>query len=444
VTVTLRPYQIRALDLARAAYAGGKRRRVLLVAPTGAGKTVIFCAVAQGALAKGKRVLVLVHRRELVRQTIAKMHAAGIERIGVVAAGWSRDPEAPVQVGMVQTMIARDEYPDAHLLVADEAHHFPISGSAEWGQVPLHYASAKLLGVTATPERGDGAPLGDLFDTLIEVTTTRALIAAGHLCPVEVIAPTAARKAMAESPLEAYRALGGGRKAVFFCATVAEAEALALDLTAAGTPAACVHGDSDVRERDAALAKLACGDLRAVTNVYCLTEGWDCPSVEVCVLARGCGHSGTYLQMVGRVLRPSPETGKARALVIDLRGAVHQHGLPDEERVYSLEGTAIRSKREVKPRTCPGCDHVVAAAIRVCPGCGYRWPEPVEQEIEQAPLERITGKQRKISEREYWDSLVKTVRANGYKSGYAAHKFIEKYGRFPAKFWRETFARRVA
>ena len=99
MTVTLRPYQEAALDAARGLFR--RHRRVLLVAPTGSGKTIMFSAIVLGALAKGRKVLVVVHRRELIRQTVAKMNAAGVERVGVIAAGWARDPEAPVQVGMI-------------------------------------------------------------------------------------------------------------------------------------------------------------------------------------------------------------------------------------------------------------------------------------------------------------------------------------------------------
>jgi DNA repair protein RadD len=433
----LRPYQAAALDRVRDEYRRGVRS-VLLVAPTGAGKTVMFCAIAQGAIAKGKRVIVVVHRSELVGQTIAKMRAFGVERIGVIAPGWAHDPEAPIQVGMVQTMVARRYRPKADLVVLDEAHHHVAD---DWGRVASAYTEARMLGVTATPQRGDGKPLGNLFSSLVVGPSVRELIDAGHLSPVTIVAPQASRRHLADSPVAAYSALAAGRPAVFFCATVAEAYATADTLTATGVPAACVEGEMDSSARDGAIRRFANGELQALTNVFCLTEGWDCPRVEVCVLARGCGTPGAYVQMVGRVLRPSP--GKTSALVIDLRGAVHKHGLPDEDREYSLGGSAISGAR-AQTRSCPECDTVVAFSVRVCPSCGYEWPvaEAVPQQIVAAPLAVVvkrSKRERDEEEREFWDAQVAIVSARRLRPGWAAHRFQEKFGRFPAKFWRESF-----
>ena len=186
--------------------------------------------------------------------------------------------------------------------------------------------------------------------------------------------------------------------------------------------------------RDARLEAFASGDLDVITNVFVLTEGWDAPRAEICMLARGCTSTGTYLQMVGRVLRPSP--GKSSARLIDLRGAVHDHGLPDEGRTFSLEGRAI-SGGAAPVKTCPTCSLVVALAIQTCPGCGFAFP-PASCDPDIVGLTKI---ERDDRERGYFASLVEQARLRGYKTGWAGYKFREKFGRFPAKLLREHVAR---
>ena len=432
-----RPYQTSGLDLARAQFKAGKRR-VLIVAPTGAGKTIIFSLIVLGHLAKGGRVLVVVHRRELIRQTLAKMIAAGVERVGVIAAGWPADPDAPVQVASIQTLLARDAaLPPATLVVFDECHHFVAE---QWGTVGAHYASAKIVGVTATPERGDGTPLGDLFDVLVPLVSVRELTDLGFLVPCSVIAPPTKTKKNSAHPVDAYEKHAKGRKAVVFAASVEAAYALAEQFTAKGYPAACVEGDTPADERDAILDRFARGELQILTNVLCLTEGWDCPSVSCAILARGCSATGTFLQMVGRVLRPSPETGKVDALVLDLRGVVHDHGLPDQGRTFSLEGRAI-SGGDAPVRTCPECEHVIPLCSRACPECGAALSTS-DKGLDVAPMK--LGRISKANlERAYWDEQIAIARARGYRLGWVAHRWQEKFGRFPAKFWREA-SRRAA
>ena len=166
-----------------------------------------------------------------------------------------------------------------------------------------------------------------------------------------------------------------------------------------------------------------------LTNVFVLTEGWDCPRASVCILARGAGHPGSFLQMVGRVLRTAP--GKTHATLIDLRGAVYKHGMPDQERVFSLAGRAI-SGGQAPGKTCPECGAVVPTAKRVC-SCGYEWPavacvvkERKVTKIVQVGLERAS-----------WDEWRREAAEKGYKDGWIARKFVTKYGRFPSKYWRE-------
>jgi DNA repair protein RadD len=412
----LRPYQTRAIDLVRDAVRGGSRA-VVLVVPTGGGKTRIGSEIVGRHIAKGGRAVWLAHRTELVTQARDRLLGDGLDRVGVVAAGLNPDPEALVQVASIQTLAARGLRPGASLVVLDEAHHYV---AAEWGAVAEHYAGAIRLGLTATPERSDGKPLGDLFSSLVAPVQVSELTELGHLVPAEVLAPKRRLpRQLAGDPVERYLDRAAGRRAFFFAATVAQAEELAARLLAAGVPAACVHGDTPADERAAAVERFRAGELHALTNVYVFTEGTDIPEAEVCVLARGFSHASTYLQCVGRVLRPAP--GKAEALVLDLMGCSRSFGVPADAREYSLDGRAIR---------------VVGKPDEEQTGGGtVEEPEIVDAELEAVKEITATAAQwtrgAQGPARRQLERLLATARERGYSRGWAVHKFREQYGCLP-------------
>jgi DNA repair protein RadD len=186
----LRPYQQRVIDRVGAEIAVG-RRRLLLVAPTGSGKSVIAAAVVADAVGCQKRVLFLSHRRELIQQTSAKLHAAGVDH-GVIQAGFPTRPGEGVQVASISTLHARAvrtnkmELPAADLFVIDEAHH---CRARTYRRLIEAYPSAIILGLTATPCRGDGRGLGNMFETIVECPPVAELIAGGFLCPPAFMRP---------------------------------------------------------------------------------------------------------------------------------------------------------------------------------------------------------------------------------------------------------------
>jgi DNA repair protein RadD len=162
MTPTLRPYQHQAIAEIRQAYRIDGHRSVLFVLPTGGGKTVVFSHIAEQAAARGNRICVLVHRQELLRQASASLSSLGV-RHGLIAANRSMDLSQPVQVASVQTLARRLHRIPAdyfQLLVIDEAHH---SNAGTWAKVLQHFASARVLGVTATPCRSDGEGLPKMF-----------------------------------------------------------------------------------------------------------------------------------------------------------------------------------------------------------------------------------------------------------------------------------------
>lgn len=378
----LRPYQTRAIDDLRAAYASGKRAPCLVL-PTGGGKTLIASEIIRSALGRGRRVLFLAHRRELIEQTVAKLERFGVTDVRMIQA--ARDvgrPDAPVTVASVQTLTNwLDRMPRADLAVFDEAHHVVAK---TWASIAATYTDAHLLGLTATPERSDGRPLGDVFDALVVGSTVKELTALEHLVPCRVYAPpsTLDTAELALAPVEAYRKHTPDQRAIIFCVTVDHAQSVAEEFNTAGIVAEVVSGN--MRGRADSLARFRAGTTRVIVNVHVLTEGYDDPGAAVCILARKPEHAGTYLQMIGRVLRPAP--GKTHATLIDLCGSVHDHGLPDADREYSLTGKAISSTDRQPIRQCPSCGGVFpSTGAPACPMCGAMLP------VRPIALPRSTG-----------------------------------------------------
>jgi DNA repair protein RadD len=370
--MNLRPYQTRAIADLRASYAAGNRAPCLVL-PTGAGKTVVASSIIRSATERSKRVLFLAHRAELIDQSMAKLEATGVTDVRMIRAEHDLgSPNAPVTVASVQTLTKWiDRMPKADLVVFDECHHVVAK---TWARIADTYAASHLLGMTATPQRGDGKSLGDIFDDLVVGSTVKELTALGHLVPCRVWSPTITLDTaqLALSASEAYAQHGNGQRAVLFCSTVEHAEIVAAEMGGAGITCEVVHGSSSGRA--AVLKRFRDGETRAIANVHVLTEGWDDPGVAVCILVRKPQHAGTFLQMVGRVLRPSP--GKQQATLIDLCGSVLEHGTPEADREFTLDGKGIKSAEREPIRQCPTCGGVFLspAGTTHCPQCGAALP----------------------------------------------------------------------
>jgi superfamily II DNA or RNA helicase len=422
----LRDYQVRAIDLVRAEYRRG-RRAVLLVLPTGAGKTATASQLIAWAVARGRRCLFLVHRREIVLDTHRRLVAAGVA-CGVVMSG-EASVDAPVQVCSVQTLTAREQHPPADLLVWDEAHH---CAAETYREIRSQYPAAWHLGLTATPERSDGAPLGDAFEALVAPITVSELVAAGHLAPIDVVAPpTRLQSAIGATPADAWREHGGGRPAVIFTGTIAESRECVASL---GERAAHIDGGTPRRERDEILRRFEAGELDVLSNCAVLTEGWDSARAEVCVLARGCGSLPVYLQTIGRVRRTGGNAAK-RCLLIDLAGAAHEHGMPDEDREWSLdEGQEQRKKSDREAlSTCLHCGAVTRYASRgpQCRKCSAPWPEAERVEVQRQPLAAVVVSATRREREEELARLRQIARQRAYKPAWVGVKFKERFGYWP-------------
>jgi DNA repair protein RadD len=372
--VQLRSYQLSLVERIRARFVAGDRS-VLAVMPTGAGKTPVVAEIGRRTNDRGNRVLFVAHTTELVTQAVAKFADAGVK--AEIEQADKRAGSAPVVVASIASMRGdrlaawpRDAFA---LVIHDEAHR---TAAATSSGIVDHFSTARLLGVTATPARGDGRALGDAYQTLVIGATIRELTDAGYLVPARVYAPAAEMRAgqTAMTPADAYRNHGNGRAAVIFCASVEHATRVAESML---VPTGVIHGAMPDAERRDTLARFDDGTLTALTCCSVLVEGWDAPRTAVCILARRFGHVGSYLQAIGRVLRPA--AGKTHATVIDLCGSAIEHGPPDMEREYSLDGKAIRPSDRLAIRQCPTCGSVSLALV-ACPECSE--PFPVQHRAE--------------------------------------------------------------
>lgn len=446
--IQLRPYQARVIDETRAAYKA-RHRAVLMVLPTGGGKTFTASTIVHGASAKGNVTWWLTHRRELASQASQTFYSLGIPH-GTVQAGHVSNPNATVQVASIQTIVRRlDALPAPDIIVFDEAHHI---GASSWQAIFEHFPSARVLGLTATPWRLDGAGLGRWFSHMVLGPTTAELIAEGSLSPYRLFAPAtpdlsgiataqgdyqrgALAKAMDKPQIVGdaighYLKLCPGKRAVAFAAGVENSQHIAAQFRAAGIAAEHVDGSMSADDRDAAVERFRRGETLVLSNADLFGEGFDVPAIEAAILLRPTKSLSLHLQQVGRALRPSE--GKSVAIILDHAGNSLTHGLPDDEREWSLEDREKRKKAapaEVSIRQCSECFFVFRPSPK-CPQCGHavqvkaREIEVVDGELAEV-CKIAQQRQRRLEEADChtlddWRAL---AQQRGYKAGWALHRW---------------------
>jgi superfamily II DNA or RNA helicase len=423
-----RPYQSRCLD--ELAEAQRTHRSVCIVAPTGAGKTVLASEIIRRS---PHSVLFLVHRRELVHQTFERF--AREHDTAVIAPGYPLDTKARVQIATIQTLLAREHRPDVGLLILDEAHHYRADA---WQTVVAHYGHLPTVGLTATPERQDGSPLGDIFDHLIVAAHYRELIADAHLVEAHVYAPEEAPRGdgessgLAQHPLLAWQSLAPGTQTFLFAARVEHAHRFAEEFNSAGIPAGTIEASTPAEDRQRLLDRFKRHDLRVLCNVNVLTEGVDVPSAQTCILAKNFHHVSAYLQTVGRVLRPAP--GKAHAIVIDLTGATLRHGMPTEDRRYALTGEAIQRTTVVALRNCQQCGCVYPTWQGECPQCGFAPPpKPLKLRIFDRNLALVYAGADTPDEAKHreWTRVRELARAKNWSLSWAIREYEKLFASLP-------------
>lgn len=476
--VELRKYQSDSVDKIRLAFMANYKK-VLLVLPTGAGKTVAFCDIGEKAESKGNRVMVLVHRQELLRQTSDHLQFLGVDH-GLIAPGHTMTGHK-FQIASVQTLVRRlNQVQQPNLLIVDEAHHV-VAGS--WRKIVDAWKTSYILGVTATPMRLDGKGLGNFaggyFDSLIEGPNIQDLIRDGYLAqPVVYRPPTnidlsglhmrgkdydskeleirTNRATITGCVISHYKRICPGVPAIAFCATVKHAADVAEMFNAAGIAAASLDGSMSSGMRKHRIQSLANGSLKVLTSCDIVSEGTDIPVVTAAILLRATHSTGLYLQQVGRCLRPVFDKSvrredlqtaeqrlsamasgpKPRAIILDHVGNCLKHGLPDDTREWTLNGYVKPKKNSDKTpsvRTCKKCYAVFSMGRLTCPQCGFsvtvkeKKISQVDGELVLARPEDVEAERVRVAARQRvgmaksLEDLFRIADQRGYKRDWAYH-----------------------
>lgn len=490
--IKLRYYQEAAVGMVRDALE--KFLSVILVLATGAGKTVVFSYIARRAAERGARVMILAHRDTLLKQASNKLKDYGVDH-GMITPAYTPQLSKRVQVASVQTLVRRLHKwkHRVDLLIIDECH---LSAAASYLKVVEHLRKInpkmKIIGVTGSPARLDGKGLGKhhggLYEELLIGIGIRALIEEYFLVRPAVYAPatrpdlTGVKKvggdfdaqALAEvmdkpkitgDAIDHYKRICPGVPAVAWCANVAHAEHVAAQFNAAGIPARALSGEDDTAERDKALADLSAGRIKVITFAMLLVEGVDCPAIGAVILLRPTMSLSSYLQVIGRGLRPifAPgfdlETAQGRlaaimagpkgpkCFVLDHAGLTYRHGFADEDREWSLDGVPKKKGGKKKQeeaidiKQCPKC-FIVHPPSPTCPGCGHVYKTKGRSlEHEDGELQEITpemrkqmakDKQKEVGRAKTLEALKEIEVARGYKEGWADHIFASRKKKSPS------------
>lgn len=405
----LRPYQEAAVN--DACKALDKHGNTIVVAPTGAGKTIMLSALVGERYKDGKKILVMQHRDELVDQNKSKFERINPYITTSIVNGTVKNWDGNTIFSMVQT-ISRErnlrDRPKFDMIVVDESHHAAADTYLKViNAVKEDNPDAEIVGFTATPNRGDGKGLRSVFNNCshqIEITT---LIREGFLVPpksyvvdcgvgdqlnnvsrkgndfdMEQVEAIMNHKVINDKVVTEWIERAEGRKTVVFCSTIKHAEDLLESFVEHDIDAKLVTGDTPKDERAETLHELAYGDLQVVVNVSVLTEGFDAPAVSCIVLTRPCSQKGTMVQMIGRGLRTIdpeefPGVVKTDCVVLDFGTSVLTHGSLED--AVDLDD---REKGEAPLKECPECESYVPMGVQECPVCGHLFESEKEEKEE--------------------------------------------------------------
>lgn len=429
-----RDYQRAAVAAARSKTAA--HGNTLVALPVGAGKTAVagFYIGEEAAAQHDARFLVLQHTDELIEQnrgTIGRVAGLPASVVKAERDDWS----GQVIFGSVQTLARaarRARMGTISHLVIDECHRAAAdSYQAIIAEARAANPDVKLLGLSATPERGDGRSLRRTFSNIAYHLPISALIAQGILVPprtftidlgvaddldrvgaagsdfdMDAAAKVLNRAVLNEAVVEHWRERAADRRTIAFCATVAHAEAVAAAFRAAGITAETVTGEMRARERADLLARFDRGEVQVITNCMVLTEGFDSQPVGCIVVLRPMLHRGTFVQAIGRGLRKVdperfPGVIKTDCIVLDFAGAALRHGSIEHDGTLAEEDEPEPGQAPYK--TCPSCEAEVPLGTIACPFCGHVWQRKVR---EKRPLQSFALSEVDILDRSpfrWWD-----------------------------------------
>lgn len=400
----LREYQNETIDMIRESLMKGFKK-ILVVMPTGSGKSIVQAHIAKLCLDKGNKVLALVHRRGLTEQLSDRFGSYGVSS-GIIMAGVKSELNNPVQVATCQTYIRRQNFEEVNLetgglfkpwehkadcVITDEGHHVL---SRTYQKILNAYSDKIVLGFTATPSLSSNIGMNNFYDKLIQPVTVKELIDIGSLVPgvyyglpapdlagLKMVAGDYEKKGLSERVenqkiigdiVENWNRIAFGKKTMVFAVNVKHSKAIAYEFNKNGIPAEHLDAHSSDEKRSEVIEKFRSGEITVMSNVGLYTEGTDIPEIECICLARPTKSIGLYLQMVGRGARPHPR--KNNFIVLDHGKNVNEHGFYEDDIEWTLEGKKIsykkptpKEKKDKHQMTCSICSAVFTGDT--CPQC---------------------------------------------------------------------------
>jgi len=413
----LRDYQTDLIEELRYLILAGSSR-ICAVAPCGSGKTVLFSWITAQARSRNQKILIVVHRQELIEQTSKTLDKFYIPHEVLNSKNIN---SCDMHVASVYTLSRRlnnfEKPPD--LIILDEAQHCVAN---TWRKVIEHFPNSLIIGFTATPARLSGDGLGVVFQALALGPSVKELVKMGNLAPFEYFSPPVVadfadlkvkygdyqasdvalkmdKSEIIGDVIATYRRLADGKRAICYCASCEHAEHVAKEFNLAGIPAAYIDGKTPDAIRKTAIEQFRTGIVKILTNVDLVSEGFDVPAMEAVILLRPTESTALFIQQSMRAMRPDPDNPNKVAIIIDHVGNVYRHGLPDEDREWTLEGKQKkREPGEIKIKQCPKCYFAHVPAPQ-CPKCGF-----VYEVQEQAPIVQTKGELLQIKDLERKDA----------------------------------------
>lgn len=421
-------------------------RRLILCVPTGGGKTTIVASMIHSAMAKRKSILFLAHRKELLTQATERLQSFGLAP-GLIQGGNTK-PSLNLNVASVQTLRNRLHIicpPD--VIFIDECH---LAMAKSYRTILDHYSNSFVIGMTATPTRLDGKPLGDIFTKIVNPISIIQLTENNYLVPVRKFASKDHidtsditsiggdfnsaqlyskfnKSKLYDGVVSNYIQFANNRPFIVFCVNVEHSKKTSLAFQNANISCEHLDGETPQNIRDNTIARFRAGLIHGICNVGLFTEGFDIPHISCVILNRATQSLALYLQMIGRGLRPAPN--KTDLIVIDHGDNIIRHGWYDYDREWTL--LAKKKKKSQKEngfgvRICEACQAMIKASIKVCPECGHEKEQkeilPVQAkftELERPKVpEHLRKRWRDMNEQE----LKEFAEFKNYKPGWVKHQ----------------------
>ena len=443
--INLREYQNNAVSKMRKSISEGKRR-LILCAPTGAGKTIIFCYMASQAMRKSKKVLIVTDRIELLKQAGGSLEKFNLKPIEIKAGNELKSLEGTLYVAMAQTLHRRVKKPmyqswinELDLIILDEAHKQSFNYLFEYVQ-----EKTVVIGATATPHReGDQKSLHEFYNEIIEVTTIPQLIKDGFLSKPESYGVPidlsnvktkgndydndAMGKEFTEQKLyhgvyDNYMKLTPNYKAIIFAPNVDASKALVADFKSKNLPIEHLDANTKKADRKKILDWYQNTPNALISNVGILNAGFDCPDISVVILYRATKSLPLFLQMVGRGSRTTPN--KNKFTILDFGNNIFTHGYWEEDRQWHLKKKRKKKQGEAPVKNCPECSFIMPINQMICPNCDHVFiKQESEEEKQIVILEKLSYNElQKELETASFEKLNLIAKAKNYKKSWIYHQ----------------------